>query len=86
MNSAGGRYQHAHAAREKGRVVDPLVIFFQKVFGVGFQMIDARVEGKEGGVIKTLKLLFEIHESLPRDLNSKICERMEALFHNIPVG
>ena len=86
VNGVGRRNQHARTAWEEGRIINPLVIFFQKFFGVGLQMVNPRFKGKERGVIETMVMLFEVHQCLPCDLNVQFLCRHEALFQDVPVG
>ena len=85
MDSTGRRDKHARTGGKKGGVIDPLVEFFQEFFGVLFQVVDARFEGKKRRIIQTVVNFLEVHEGLPRKLNIKTDKRFEGLFKDIPI-
>ena len=86
MDSTSSRDKHARTGGKKGRVIDPLIKFFQEFFGVLFQVVDARLEGKKRGVIQPMVIFLEVHEGLPRKLDIKTNKRVIGLFKDIPIG
>ena len=86
MDSTGRRDKHARTGRKKGGVIDPLIKIFQEFFGVFFQVVDSRLEGKKRRVIQPVVIFLEVHEGLPRKLDIKTNKRVKGLFKDIPIG